>query len=201
MIRSTNREKLGQMKAGQDLVVAGYIGEIGTEAIAIARKGELLQWFSEDYYKKFYIKTETHQQLSWEMAESLGATEFEMTGEGGIFTALWTLSATYHKGITIDLRAIPVRQSTIELCERYELTPYRLWSGNCAVMVSDNGWRLAERFKDLGIEAAVIGRTAAGAGKEIRYGGEIGCMERPRADEIYRVIPNFRLETPENQEI
>ena len=55
MIRSTNREKLGQMKAGQDLVVAGYIGEIGTEAIAIARKGELLQWFSEDYYKKFYI--------------------------------------------------------------------------------------------------------------------------------------------------
>lgn len=199
MIRPTNREKLGQMKAGQDLVAAGYIGEIGTAAIAQSRQEELLQWFSEDYYKKFYIKTETHQQLSWEAAKSLGATEFEMTGEGGIFTALWTLSATYHKGIAIDLRMIPIRQSTIELCERYELTPYRLWSGNCAVMVSDNGWRLAERFKELGIEAAVIGQIAAGAAKEIRYGGEIGCMERPRADEIYRVIPDFKPQTPEMQ--
>lgn len=199
MIRPTNREKLGQMKAGQDLVAAGYIGEIGTAAIAKSRQEELLQWFSEEYYKKFYIKTETHQQLSWEVAKSLGATEFEMTGEGGIFTALWTLSATYHKGITIDLRMIPVRQSTIELCERYELTPYRLWSGNCAVMVSDNGWRLAERFKELGIEAAVIGQTAAGAAKEIRYGGEVGCIERPRADEIYRVIPDFKPQTLEMQ--
>ncbi len=201
MIRPTNREKLGQMEAGQDLVAAGYIGEIGAAAIARFRREELLQWFSEEYYKKFDIKTDTHQQLSWEMAKSLGATEFEMMGEGGIFTALWTLSATYHKGIVIDLRAIPVRQSTIELCERYELTPYRLWSGNCAVMVSNNGWHLAKRLQELGIEAAVIGQAAAGAAKEIRYGGETGCMERPRADEIYRIIPDFKPQTLETQEI
>ena len=135
MIRKIDREKLGRMELGQDLVAAGYIGELGTAAIARAKQEELLQRFSKEYFNQFLIKTETDGKLTWENAERLGATEFEMTGEGGIFTALWTLSGTYHTGISIDLRAIPVRQSTIELCERYELTPYRLWSSNCAVMV------------------------------------------------------------------
>ena len=192
MIRKIDREKLGRMELGQDLVAAGYIGELGTAAIARAKQEELLQRFSKEYFNQFLIKTETDGKLTWENAERLGATEFEMTGEGGIFTALWTLSGTYHTGISIDLRAIPVRQITIELCERYELTPYRLWSGNCAVMVSDNGGRLAARFREQGIWAAVIGQTAPGAAKEIRYGDEMGCMERPRPDEIYRVLPDFK---------
>ena len=93
-----------------------------------------------------------------------------------------------------------MRQRTIEICERFELTPYRLWSGNCGVLVTDNGWRLAERLKAKGVYAAVMGRVEAGALKEICYGDETGCMERPRPDEVYRILPDFRWDI-ENQTV
>ena len=51
--------------------------------IARAKQEELLQRFSKEYFNQFLIKTETDGKLTWENAERLGATEFEMTGEGG----------------------------------------------------------------------------------------------------------------------
>lgn len=193
MIRRTERERLGWMAPGEELVVAGYIGETGAAAIANAREQELLAWFTSDYIKTIQREDRSAAELSREDWEALGATEYEMTGEGGIFTALWTLSGTYQKGISIDLLSIPVRQRTIELCERYGLNPYRLWSG-CALLVAENGGRLVRQLKKMGIDGTVIGCVCPGAAKEIWCRGEAGCLERPRPDEIYRVLPEFQIE-------
>ncbi len=200
MIRPINREKLGRMEPGQDLVTAGYIGELGAAAIAREKETELLNWFTRDYLRRIQTIENPAALPSWEEFRELGATEYEAVEEGGILTALWTLSGTYHRGMSVNLRAIPVRQRTIEICERFELTPYRLWSGNCGVLVTDNGWRLAERLKAKGVYAAVMGRVEAGALKEICYGDETGCMERPRPDEVYRILPDFRWDI-ENQTV
>lgn len=194
MIRRTDRERLGRMEAGEDLVAAGYIGETGAAAIARMKEQELLSWYTEDYIKKIQTADRRLEEMSRQDWEALGATEYEMAGEGGIFTALWTLSGTYQKGLSVELREIPVRQSTIEICERYNLNPYRLWSGGCAVLAAENGGRLVRRMKELGIDGAVIGYVRNGAEKEILCGGEKGCLERPRPDEIYRVLPDFQIE-------
>ena len=42
-------------------------------------------------------------------------------------------------GFEVDLYRIPVRQETIEVCERYELNPYRLLSSGCVLAAADNG--------------------------------------------------------------
>lgn len=108
--------------------------------------------------------------------------------EGGIFTALWNLSGAYRLGFIVDLYRIPVRQETIEVCEQYDVNPYRLLSSNCVVAVSDHGWKLCERLAERGVKAAVIGRVNGGIKREVWYGQVRGFMERPREDEIRKII-------------
>ncbi len=48
--------------------------------------------------------------------------------EGGILTAIWNLTGAYETGVEFYLRQIPMRQETVEVCERLELNPYRLYS-------------------------------------------------------------------------
>ena len=47
-------------------------------------------------------------------------------GEGGIFAALYRLAKEADTGLVVDLKAMPVRQETIEICEYYKLNPYQL---------------------------------------------------------------------------
>lgn len=185
-MRRIERESKGTMKPGQDLVVAGYAGLEGSRRIAREREKELAAWFSKrfiDEQQKEYpaMDSRTHDWIS------LGATEWEDAGEGGIYTALWNISGAYMTGFSVDLRRIPIRQGTIEICERYELNPYRLLSGGCVVLVADNGGQLVETLAKEGVEAQVVGRVTEGISREIVYGDVRGFMERPREDEIYQL--------------
>ena len=48
--------------------------------------------------------------------------------EGGIFAALWEMAAAANVGLSIDLKNIPIKQHTIEVCEYFNLNPYLLHS-------------------------------------------------------------------------
>lgn len=96
------------------------------------------------------------------MWKSLGATEWEAAGEGGIHQALWNLSGAYQKGFEINLHQIPVRQETIEVCEFYDLSPYDLLCGSCMVFVADNGAHLVKELEKLDIPARTIGVVQKG---------------------------------------
>ena len=105
-----------------------------------------------------------------------------------MYGGLWQLAAANGVGLVADLKCIPVRQETIEVCEQYDVNPYRLLSSNCVVAVSDHGWKLCERLAERGVKAAVIGRVNGGIKREVWYGQVRGFMERPREDEIRKII-------------
>lgn len=183
------------MEPGQDLVAAGFAGLEGARQIALARRKELTQWFSD----RFIMEMQQEQVPAIDSGshdwKSLGAAEWEEAGEGGIYTALWNISGAYMLGFTVDLLRIPVKQSTIEVCERYGLNPYRLFSRNCMVFAAEHGERLTEALAEQGITAGIIGRVNPGIGREIVYGQVRGFMERPREDELYRIAgPEDRKE-------
>ena len=48
-------------------------------------------------------------------------TAFEYAGEGGVLAALWNFSGVFHAGIDVDLRQLPMKQVTVEVCEFFEL--------------------------------------------------------------------------------
>ena len=60
-------------------------------------------------------------------------------GEGGIFAALYRLAKEADTGLVVDLKAMPVRQETIEICEYYKLNPYQLASTGNILMICDDG--------------------------------------------------------------
>lgn len=187
-MRRIERENTGRMEPGQDLIVAGFAGELGTRRIVGRIRDELLTRYSGAYLDQIFEERQIWPKQEREFFLKLGATEYEPAGEGGILTALWNLSGGYEMGIHFELRRIPVRQITIEVCEFCAVNPYRLMSGQCGVLTAPNGGRLAERLAEAGIAAQVIGRVTDGIKREVIVEDTLGYLERPREDELNRVF-------------
>ena len=182
----------GFMKPGQDLVMAGFTGLAGTRRIGQYKREELETLFSP-MFLRCLDETEPYSVEQWikreQKEEHCSFTAYEYAGEGGVLAALWNLSGIFNAGIDADLRCMPVRQVTVEVCELFELNPYRLYSGNCAVLVSDRGGQLVRRLREEGIPAGVIGSVAEGSARQIRHGQEgAGFFRAAPADELTKII-------------
>lgn len=190
MMRKIERENTGLLQAGQDLVMAGYAGLAGTVKLAEAAKEELSRWFSDEYMEEI-ADAAPLCPVSPEFWRSCGAAEWEPAGEGGILTAIWNLTGAYETGVEFYLRQIPMRQETVEVCERLELNPYRLYSWGCVLLTADNGGQLVRILAEKHIPAQVIGRVNKGIAREMIVQEGRGFLERPQPDEITKVIPDF----------
>ena len=173
---------------GEDLVVAGLIGQQGTKALVSAQREMLSHWFSRAYLQQIIDQECPSVADFLEEAKKLGGTASQAVGEGGIFKALWDLSGEYQVGISFSLRQIPIWQAAVEICERCGCTPYRLWCGNCVLFAAENGGHLVRFFREKEIAAEVIGTVKKGITREIDHGKEKGYLERPREDELFRVL-------------
>ncbi len=190
MMRRIERENTGLMHAGQDLVVAGYAGLAGTAELVKAKKEELSRWFSNEYMEEI-AEAAPLCPVSPDFWRLLHATEWEAAGQGGILTAIWNLTGAYETGVEFYLRRIPIRQETVEVCERLELNPYRLYSRGCFLLTADNGGQLVRALEEKQIPANVIGRINKGIAREMIVQEGRGYLERPQPDEIMKVIPGF----------
>ncbi|HJA71661.1 MAG TPA: AIR synthase [Candidatus Lachnoclostridium stercoravium] len=196
MRRKIIRENMGLAKPGQDITVAGFAGLAGALILAQGYREELEKYFSPSYVEEIcglQIYNPKIEQISrnLEQWKQFGVTEWEAAGRGGILTALWNLAGIHDVGIEFTLRQIPVKQSTVEICEYFNLNPYRLFSEGCFLLVSDNGSQLAERLGEEGMPAVRIGRIQAGKQMEIIMEEGRGCLERPQPDELEKVIPGY----------
>lgn len=188
MMRKIERENTGLLKAGQDLVVAGFAGLAGSRIISEKRHEELLQWFSEEYLEMTAARPSVPEGLSMDFWEKFGVTECEPAGEGGILTAVWNLSGAYETGVEIVLRRILVAQETIEICERFELNPYRLYSAGCYLLAAENGGQLVQALAAEQIPAQVIGKVNRGIAREVINGESRGYLDRPQKDELRKAV-------------
>ena len=90
-------------------------------------------------------------------------------------------------GLSIDLKKIPVKQETIEICEFFDLNPYELLSGGSLLIAASDGEELGEGLKETGVSAAVIGKTTGSNDKIIRNEEEVRFLEPTKPDEILKV--------------
>lgn len=183
-----NPNGAGRFEPGQDLIVAGTIGKEGSRAAIDRHVDKLRARFTENFIGTAKAQTEEKQNLTPELLRSLGATEWEYVSEGGVLAALWNISGAYEQGIRVELLKIPVKQELIEVCEVFDLNPYRLRSGGCYVAAADHGGDMVRALEENGIEAAVVGKIEKGIVRKIEGAGGTGFLERPQPDEIYKVI-------------
>ena len=175
-------------KAGQDILVTKWIGIEGTSIIAKEKEKELRTRFSADFVdtaKGFdqYLSVLPEARL----AADFGVSAMHDVTEGGIYGALWELAEASGVGLEIDLKAVPIRQETVEVCEYFGLNPYYLISSGCMLMASDRGHDLARELQKAGISAAVIGKAVEGKARRILNGEEESFLERPKTDELYKI--------------
>lgn len=178
----------GGAQVGDDVVVSKWIGIEGTSIIAKEKEAELLSRFSRPFLKeaKDFDKFLSVVPES-KVAVSSGVSAMHDVTEGGIYGALWELSEASQVGLEIELKAIPIRQETVEICEYFRLNPYQLIASGCMLMTSKDGRTLVSNLKKAGIHAAVIGRCVEGKAKKIINGEDIAYLERPKTDELYKI--------------
>lgn len=108
--------------------------------------------------------------------------------EGGIFGALWEMASAAGVGLEIDLKKIPIRQETVEICEVFDINPYQLISSGSMLIGTDHGSQLVEALKRAGIHSAVVGRATEGNDRVIFNAEEKRFLEPPKSDELYRAL-------------
>lgn len=171
-----------------DLVVAGTVGREGAAMLAAEYAKRL-----EERYAPSYIEAAKHlfddgsMTVVADILQEKEVISVHDVREGGIFAALWEMAAVANVGLSIDLKNIPIKQHTIEVCEYFNLNPYMLRSGGTLLLACTNGARVVEQLKNVGVEAAVIGQTTSGNDRLIRYDDEARFLEPPKMDEYYKV--------------
>lgn len=180
--------KTAGVKPGQEIVMSKWAGIEGTAIIAKAKEKELLTKYTTDFIngaKDFieYISVVAESKV----ARRLGVTSMHDVTEGGIYGALWELGAASNVGIEVDLKKIPIKQETVEICEFYDLNPYQLISSGVMLMVTDRANALVDELKKVGIHAAVIGRITDSNERIVVNEDEKRFLAPPKSDELYKV--------------
>lgn len=188
-LEAADRVSRGLPAAGQAVVMTKWMGLEGTAVLAQEREAELLERYP------FSITTaakgfEKYLPILPEAATALksGATAMHDMRNGGVFGGLYELAGRLGVGLSIDLKKIPVKQETIEICEFFDLNPYGLLSGGSLLIVAEDGDGMVKALQEAGIPAAVIGRTTDNNDKVLHNGEEIRFLEPARPDEIGKVI-------------
>ncbi len=178
----------GGAKPDMDIVMTKWIGLEGTSIIAKDHEEELLTRLPQsliDKAKAFdqYISVLPESRIAVEH----GVAAMHDVTEGGIFGALWEMGEASGVGLDIDLKAIPVKQETIEVCEFFGINPYELISSGSMLIATADGNGLVRKLKDAGVASAVIGKSNSSNDRRIISGDEVRFLEPPKTDALYDV--------------
>ena len=176
------------LKPGQDLVVTKWIGLEGSAIVASEKEQELKEKLPSELVETAKSFADLLSVVDdAKVAMKVGVSAMHDVTEGGIFGALWEMAEASGVGLDIDLKKIPIRQETIEICEVYDINPYLLISSGAMLIGTDHGSRLVEELTRAGIHASVIGYAVEGRDRIVRNGDEKRFLEPPKTDELYKV--------------
>lgn len=179
-----------------DVLVTRYIGIRGTAIIARARYDELIkrypEWlvneacsFDEGIGEMPELLSADNSFDNYDEANVIYAKEYV---EFGIFEALFQMSKELKCGLEINIKDIPIKQETVEICEAVGANPYALYSGYSAVMVADDGVRLQRELESRGIPAFIIGHTTSDNDKILINEDERSFLPHIRKDELKNIL-------------
>lgn len=172
-----------------DILVTKWVGIEGTAILAKEKEQEL----SARYTKPFLEAAKGLDRYLSVLPEAATAVKSGVAAmhdvtEGGIFGALWEMAEASGVGLEIDLKKIPLKQETVEICEYFGISPYELISSGSMLMAAKDGNRLVMELRKEGIPAVIIGKATAGRDRILRNEDECRYLEPPKTDELYKVL-------------
>ncbi|MBE5960794.1 MAG: hypothetical protein E7256_05315 [Lachnospiraceae bacterium] len=172
-----------------DIVLTKWVGMEATILLTNAKMQEL-----NTRYTKTFLEGGSRLYEHLSLKPEMDAIKEESylflhdVGEGGIFGALWELGEYLHAGMEVNLKNIPMKQETVEVCDFYDLNPYMLQSGGSMLIVTKAAGKLIDKLEQAGIKAAVIGHLTDGNDRIVKNEDETRFIEPFRFDEIYKAL-------------
>lgn len=176
------------LRPGQELIMTKWIALAGTALLADRYEQELHKRYPYsliDHAKEFGKMTSVANEAR--AISHFGACAMHHLSQGGIFNALWEMADRAGVGLEVDMKKIPVKQETIEICEYFDINPYYFYSAGALLIGTDRAEALIAVLASIGIPAAVIGRVTDGNDRVIRNGEDCRFLDRPKQDEWYRM--------------
>ena len=177
-----------KVRPGMDIVATKWIGLEGTAVLATEKETVLRDRLSQP----FLDKAKLFQQLMSIIPEAAvavksGASAMHDVSEGGIFGALWELAESAGVGLEIDLKKIPIRQETVEICEFLDINPYKLLSGGCLLIATEDGNGLVMELEKAQIPGVIIGKATDSNDRVLINEDERRFLETTQTDELYSI--------------
>ncbi|MBO4902971.1 MAG: hypothetical protein J5518_09280 [Lachnospiraceae bacterium] len=172
-----------------DLLLTAPIALAGTGILAKMREEELLQRFARPFVQRAqsFLNSLSVQKAAKTALENGAAFTYSL-GEGGVFAGLWEMADLLQTGLNVDLKAIPVWQESVEICEQCRLNPYQLLATGALLVVAKNGFLMQQQLRAEGIDAELIGNIAPGNDRVITNDTETRYLTLPQVDEIYQIF-------------
>ena len=176
-------------KPGMDILIANWIALEGTVILAAEKEQELLTRYTAPFLDKTKaLKKFLDIQKAAQIAAGHGVGAMKDGSRGGIFGTLWEFAEASGIGLEIDLKKIPIRQETVEVCEFLGVNPYELHAGGCLLMAAEDGNALVQALEREGIFATVIGKATAGNDRVLLNEEERRFLEPAKPDELLKFI-------------
>ena len=177
------------VKPGMDIIVTKWIGIEGTAILAKEKEAVLRERYSQPFIDKAKELDRYISVLS-EAATAVksGVAAMHDVTEGGIFGALWEIAEASGVGLEIDLKKIPLKQETVEICEFFGINPYELISSGSMLMAAEDGNGLVMELEKAGIPAVVIGKATDSNDRVLLNEEERRFLEPPKTDELYKAL-------------
>ncbi len=167
---------------GLPVILAGWIAEEGTAALAEQREEELKSRFHPD------LAAAAKKRLSVPLPSLEVPVCIWPLSEGGVLSGLWKLTEELDCGIRVDLTRIPVRQESIEICEYFGINPYAMRSGGAFLMVTPQERPVLDALCAAGEKAAVIGTLTAENDCLLVNRGRTSFLSRPAGDSLTELL-------------
>ena len=152
------------MESGQGYVlITKWAALEATVRLASERRKELLTRLPADLIDRAagyerYLSVQSEQDI----ADRLGARMTLLLSQGGVMKGLWDIAEICGSGIAADGRSIPIKQETVEICEFFDINPYKSVSGGSLLIVTDRPVEMQEALRAEGIHSALIGHLTEG---------------------------------------
>lgn len=169
------------IKEGDDIVLSKAVGLEGSYLLASKQMDFFKTRFANSYIEKA-LEYINDISIFNEAAVAIkhGVTAMHDLSENGIFGALWEIGEAAGCGLSVDIKKINIYQETIELCEYFDINPYKIPSSGALIMITDDGENLVEKLRQNGIKSDVIGQITKGNDRVIVNEDETRYLEPPR---------------------
>ncbi len=185
-VRKDSMLHSSMVRPGMDIVATKWVGLEGTAILAKEKEEELRKRYAQPFIDKA-LQFGHMMSILPEAAVAVksGAGAMHDVSEGGVFGALWEMAESAGVGLEIDLKKIPIRQETVEICEYFDVNPYKLLSGGCLLIATEDGNGLVMELEKENIPAVVIGKATDGNDRILINDEERRFLETTQTDELY----------------